>query len=61
MKHFDIIRTKLISLFDRLGKLSQTQSVLLNAHFSEENSPVEKNDQIYKGYVWLRIDKQLKK
>lgn len=61
MKHLDIIQVNLISLFDRLDKLSQTQSVWLNTHFSEENIPVEENDQICKGYVWLRIDKQLKK
>lgn len=42
MKHFDIIQAKWISLFDSLGKLSETQSILLNPHFSQENSPVKK-------------------
>jgi len=36
MRHFNVIQAKFISLFDNL---SQTQSVLLNPHFSEENSP----------------------
>lgn len=34
---------------------------MLNPNFAEENIPMEKKDQIHKGYIWLRIDKQLKK